>query len=227
MTDWTKRRARKADVRARAEQPNHMFGYCRVVHCGKPARAGTGDGLDMVFCRAHADHHARHGSPYKASYTAAELRPYRQEARQWLKANKGQPSVLNAVMRVRGLYQQAGPHVEAFRLRGLTPRERAWAAWSRLRKASVDPLRVLEVWLAVDAVIAADPQPDNDPEFRRVQLAKLVHRLASGTHKTWPGAMGKTEEMHVYPRSRGRVLRHIGQDIEEALAGTVEQSELT
>jgi len=195
-----------------------MYGYCRVVHCGKAARAGTGEGLDMVFCRSHADHYSRHGSPYKASYTAAEMRPHRNEARKWLKTNEAEPDVQRALLRVRGLYQQAGPHVEAFRLRGLTPRERAWAAWARLRKASVDPLRVLEVWLAVDGVIAADPQPDNDPEFRRVQLAKLVHRLASGTHKVWPSPGGKVEEMHFYPRSRGRVLRHLGQDLEDALS---------
>jgi len=217
MADWNKRRARKAEVKERAEQPNHMYGYCRVVHCGKPARAGTGEGLDMVFCRAHADHYSRHGSPYKKSYTAVELRPYREQARRWLKERGAEPNVLSALLRVRGLYQQAGPHVEAFRLRGLTPRERAWAAWARLRKASVDPLRVLEAWLALNALIAADPQPDNDPEFRRVQLAKLVHRLASGTHKAWPSSGGRVEEMHVYPRSRGRVLRHLGQDVEDAL----------
>lgn len=215
MIDLTKKRQRKADVNARAEQPNHMYGYCRVVHCGKPARAGTGDGLDTMFCRSHADHYSRHGSAYKASYTAKELRPHRQDARRWLKANGDEAAVRAAVLRVRGLYQQAGPHVEAFRLRGMPPRDRAAAGWARLRKAGVDPMKVVEAWLAVEAATASDPHPENNPEFRRVQAAKLIHRLASGTHKSWPGPNGKVQELHVYPRSRGRVLRYMGKDVEE------------
>lgn len=218
MTDWTKAKQRRDDVRARAGKPDHMYSYCRVMHCGKPARAGTGDGLDMVFCRSHADHYSRHGSPYKSSYTAQQLGPHRRAARTWLVANRDDPKVRLAVLGVQGLYQRAGPHVEAFRLQGFAPRERAMAAWARLRKAGVDPLRVLEAWMAVEATVAADPQPDNDPEFRRVQAAKLIHRLASGTHKSWPKPGGGTQELHVYPRSRGRVLRYMGSDIEEVAA---------
>jgi len=222
MTGWKKQRQRKADVKARAEQPNHMYGYCRVVHCGKPARAGTGDGLDMMFCRSHADHYSRHGSAYKASYTAKDLQPHRQEARKWLEANQDDPAVHRAVLGVRGLYQQAGPHVEAFRLRGLPPRDRARAAWARLRKANVEPVRVVEAWLTVEAMVAADPQPENNPEFKRVQVAKLIHRLASGTHKSWPKPGGGVQEMHVYPRSRGRVLRHMGNEAEEVAVPVIE-----
>lgn len=65
-------------------QTNHMYGYCRVIHCGKPARAGTTDGLDERYCRAHADHDQRHGSPLKGSYTARELNPYRRAALAWM-----------------------------------------------------------------------------------------------------------------------------------------------
>ena len=60
-----------------------------------------------------------------------------------------------------------------------------------------------------------------------MQAAKLVHRMASGTHKRWEqptlsvGADGRSVtrnvELHVYPRSRGRILRHIGEDLEEAV----------
>jgi hypothetical protein len=96
-------------------------------------------------------------------------------------------------------------------LRGRTPETRARAHWARLRKAKVDPLEVVAAWLAVEMAIANDPQPVNTREFKRVQAAKLVHRMASGTHKRWD-----TVELHVYPRSRGRVLRHIGASLEEA-----------
>ncbi|MGX1099006.1 hypothetical protein [Amorphus sp. MBR-141] len=87
-------------------------------------------------------------------------------------------------------------------------------------------MRVIAAWLAVDMAIAADPQIRDDPEYRRVQAAKLVHRMASGTHKHWtreepdPNRPGRRRtaitEMHVYPRSRGRVLRHIGRELEGA-----------
>lgn len=59
-------------------------------------------------------------------------------------------------------------------------------------------------------------------EFRIVSTAKAVHRLASGTHRKWdfPLRDGTTAplEMHVYPRSSGRVLRIIGEMLEECCA---------
>ena len=123
---------------------------------------------------------------------------------------------------VKALYRRAGPHIEAFRLRGLSPRQRAWAAWARLRKAEVDPLEPVAAWLALEMAISNDPQPVGPIEFKRVQAAKLVHRMASGTHKKWDQPIwsdGRTQrvELHVYPRSRGRVLRHIGEDLEGAV----------
>ncbi len=228
MTSPETRRRRKQEVKARAAEPNHMFGYCRVMGCGKPARAGTDDGLDTRFCRSHAEHYQRHGSPFKQSYTGKELAPYRRAALKWLNANAELFWVKNAIDRVRGLYQSAGPYIEAFRLRGLSPQDRAKAHWARMRKAEIDPAQVVAAWLAVEMIIADDPQPVTTPEFRRVQAAKLVHRMASGTHKrwerevpdpNWSGLRTKTvvEEKHWYPRSRGRVLRHIGEDIEQAV----------
>ena len=83
MTNWTKRRERKNEVKSRAAEPSSMFSRCRVIGCGKPARAGTEDGLDTRFCRSHADHYARHGSPYKRSYAATEIAPYRKAALTW------------------------------------------------------------------------------------------------------------------------------------------------
>ncbi len=228
MTSPETTRRRKQEVKARAAEPNHMFGYCRVMGCGKPARAGTSDGLDTRYCRSHAEHLQRHGSPFKRSYTGKELAPYRRAALKWVKANADLFWVKNAIDRVRGLYQGAGPHIEAFRLRGLSPQDRAKAHWARMRKAEIDPAQVLAAWLAVEMVIADDPQPVTTPEFRRVQAAKIIHRLASGTHKrwerevpdpNWSGLRTKivVEEKHWYPRSRGRVLRHVGEDIERAV----------
>jgi hypothetical protein len=217
----------KASVSQRAQRPDHMHSYCRVIGCGLPARAGTSKGLDTRFCRRHADHYSRHGSPYKRSYSAKALKPYRKIVQGWLRKHKDDRWVANAVERVNGLFAQAGPFVEAFRLAGLPPRERARKAWARLRHAGVDPMRVVESWLVVELAVRLDPQPDGDREFKRVQGAKLIHRLASGSHKRWelePISRPRRQnvgtkivtELHKYPHSRGKVLRYIGADMEEA-----------
>ncbi|MDX8458190.1 hypothetical protein [Mesorhizobium humile] len=181
--------------------------------------------MDTRFCRSHADHYARHGSPYKRSYRAREINPYRAAALTWLEANQNDTHVANAVDRVTTLLRTAGPHVEAFRLRGLSPQERAKAAWARLRKAGIDPRRVVAAWLAVEMIISDDPQAERKAEFKQVQAAKLVHRMASGTHKRW-GEGPTTTELHVYPRPRGRVLRHMGEALENACELLVEKHRL-
>lgn len=226
MSNWDKK---AKDVRSRANQPNHMFSYCRVIHCGQPARAGTADGLDRLYCRRHADHYQRHGSPTKPSYPAKVINPYRQAALVWLLDHEDDFWVKDAVGKVLGLYQRSGPQVEAFRLRGLPPRERSKALWARLRASEVDPRLLVAAWLAVEMVLRDDPQAELKTEYKRVQAAKIVHRMASGTHKRWDRErphplhhglppIKEVEEKHWYPKSRGRVLRHIGQD----LGGAVE-----
>jgi hypothetical protein len=221
--NFAKRKKRKEDVKQRASQPNSMYSHCRAVGCPNPARAGTADGLGRLYCRKHHDHYQRHGSLFKPSYKASELNPFRKVAVKWLEENREDAWVQNAVAAVKQLYQSAGPHVEAFRLRGLKPRQRAWAHWARLRTSKVDPVKVVSVWLAVEMMIKSDAQPDWRPEYKRVQAAKVVHRMASGSHRKWTqtrldGSGTWIQEMHVYPHSRGRVLRHIGEDLEKACA---------
>ena len=102
----------------------------------------------------------------------------------------------------------------------------------RLQSVNIDPRRPVAAWLAIGMVIADDPRAVLTTEYRRVQSAKLIHRMASGTHKRWEqptfssanGARPKTRvvELHVYPRSRGRILRHIGKDLEGAVELLVE-----
>ncbi|TIS93567.1 MAG: hypothetical protein E5W99_07910, partial [Mesorhizobium sp.] len=54
---------------------------------------------------------------------------------------------------------------------------------------------------------------------------KLVHRMASGTHKRW-GEGSTATELHVYPRPRGRVLRHMGEALEKAVELVAEKHDL-
>lgn len=226
MTDWQKDQRRRDEVKARAKTPDHMYSYCRVIGCGKPARAGTDDGLDMLYCRSHADHYQRHGDTLKGSYPASVLNPYRRAAFDWLTDHPDDFQVKRAIEAIKGLYRRAGSAEEAFRLRGKKPDERAKIAWARLRKFEIDPRLPLAAWLGVEMAISEDPQPVRKNEFKRVQAAKIVHRLASGTHKRWERERQHpkdpfirqtvVDELHWYPKSRGRVLRHIGEELEKA-----------
>ncbi|MCB1811290.1 MAG: hypothetical protein KDK04_06150 [Candidatus Competibacteraceae bacterium] len=225
-------RNRKQDVRTRAATPDPYNAYCRVPGCSRPARAGTADGLDRRYCRSHYDHFQSHGSLFKGSYKAKELNPYRQAALRWILDHEDDLWVKHTLQKMSVLYSRAGAHVEAFRLRGMSPRERAWAHWARLRKHIVDPRLPVAAWLAIEMILRDDQQPDLRKEYKRVQAAKIVHRMASGSHRKWTThytrnndptrTMEYAQELHVYPRPRGRVLRHIGKDLEEACELIVE-----
>jgi hypothetical protein len=84
--------------------------------------------------------------------------------------------------------------------------------------------------LGVEMAVIEDTQAPSGVEYKRVQAAKIVHRMASGTHKRWgnqgsarPNSNARVTELHVYPNSRGRILRHIGKDLERACGGLTDQ----
>lgn len=221
------RQQRQHDIRRRASQPDPMYSYCRIIGCHQPATAGTDSGLNRRYCRKHEEHYERHGSHTKRSYRLADIQEHRKQATRWIKANAHLPAVIHAKAAIERHYQQAGPKIEAFRLRGLSPEERAWVAWARLREASIDPVRPLIAWLTIALTIQHDSQPETKREFQMVQAAKLIHRIASGSHKRWehqkPNGITITQQMHRYPHSRGLVLRHIGKQLEQ-VAESVEQA---
>lgn len=227
MDHVSQRQHRNSEVKARASRPDPQYRNCCIPGCKRPPRAATLDGLDTRYCRFHADLLQRHGSPYKKSYSAKVLNPYRRAALAWLKANRDEFWVRNAMERVNSLYQGAGPHEEAFRLRGKNAHERAKIHWARLRKAEIDPYLIVAAWLSIELISQDDPQPVRTKEFKRVQAAKLVHRMASGSHRRWEQEVQDfnhpiltkihVTELHVYPRSRGRILRLIGEDLEQAV----------
>ena len=217
---YERKRKRRADVLKRVKTPSPSYSRCRIIGCPNPTTAGTSKGLNRLYCRQHEDHFERHGSYVKKSYPAAQVNPYRRAAYDWLTLNREKTLVALALKAIERLYQKAGPRVEAFRLAGRSPEERARAAWARLRDAEIDPRIPLSAWLAVEMVLLDDPQAERKAEFKRVQAAKIIHRLASGTHKRWEREQsdGKVvvEELHKYPASRGQVLRHIGTQMEKA-----------
>ncbi|WP_246176794.1 hypothetical protein [Parvibaculum sedimenti] len=215
MSGSTERRhKRSTDVQQRVAAKATPYPRCRIFDCKKPTRAASGKGLNRLYCRSHEDHFQRHGSYTKKSYTAAELSPHRATATAWLQAHSDDIEVRNAVDAIASLMRRSGPAVEAFRLRGLPPEKRAKATWARLRQANVDPLAIIAAAISVVLAIKNDLQPDLHVEFREVQMAKAVHRMASGTHKHWErertGGGRLSVLLHKFPISRGRVLRHLG-----------------
>lgn len=80
---------------------------------------------------------------------------------------------------------------------------------ARLRDADVPPERILSRFLAVRLIIEEHRTSPRSKEFRHCQIAKAVHRLASGYHKKYSWT-----EIHAYPQSSGHVLRHLGALIE-------------
>jgi hypothetical protein len=115
--------------------------------------------------------------------------------------------------------ETAGPAVIATRLRGMPAPQRAKVAVARLRQARVKPEYLLAIVLAVHGLIEEAPQVVHRvKEWRIVAIAKRSHALASGYHRVWEitdsnGHPHRTE-LHVYPRSAGRVLRLLGAMLE-------------
>ncbi len=230
MTGAHQRQRRLADLRKRITGPQDAYERCRAYPCGNNTTADRGEGLNRLYCRKHIEFYRRHGSYVKRSYGASELKPYRERAMAWLQSHRDDAEVRSAAEGVRRLYRAAGAPIEAFRLPGKPPAERAKAIWAQLRKREVDPLEVLAVWLAVDMCLRDDLRPDRHDEYRLVQTAKLIHRMAGGTHKRWERerANGKIEvtEMHKHPISRGQVLRVIGKSIANVCASQLDEASI-
>jgi hypothetical protein len=184
-----------------------------------------GTGLAAFHCKHHVEHKARHGSHWHGTYKAAEIAPYRKAADAWLKANAGDITVVSALNALRTLLDSSGPFTPSTSLRGLPARDRSRIAFVRLARAEVRPEAILAIHLAVSALIEEDPGSHRVKEFRIVQVAKAVHRLASGYHRKWEfeGADGRKRvtELHGYARSTGRVLRFIGEEIDKACEAVV------
>jgi len=213
---------RKAVLLHRATTPDPDAYKCPIPGCGRPTQAGAGKGLSLYHCRYHIQLKNRHGSMWKRTYLAAELLPYRRAAARYLKANADDFWIAAALKALRSLMEGAGP-VERMSdvLWHLTPPQKARAALARLRRAEIPPSRLLMIHLAVSGAVAEDPIGPGGPpgEYRLTQIAKAVHRLASGYHAVY----GPGSRYDRYPRSAGLALRHLGRMIDECCAHVVRE----
>lgn len=217
-------RSRKVRVRATAPAINEPS-TCSVFGCGRPTMRAEGKGVAALHCRRHVEHHARHGSHWHGSYSAADLKPYLRAAASWIKAHRDDAWLKHDLATVGMMLETSGRAEPATALRGRSPRERARIALARLRDAGIKPERIVAIALAAHAADREDPMTTRSREFREVQIAKAAHRLASGYHRKfeWQLRDGDTGvyAVHAYARSTGRVLRHLGKAIDEACSHVV------
>ncbi len=188
----------------------------------------AGLGLAAFHCRKHVEHKARHGSHWHETYSAAELKPYFAAATSYVRLRaESDRFIKTALNAIALLIEESGPTEIATRLKGMSAAKRARIALARLRVARIKPERFVAIVLAVTALIEEDPGSHRTKEFRTVQIAKALHRLASGTHKVWEveGYNGRNlrTELHAFPRSSGPVLRLIGKAIEQPCEWVVEK----
>ena len=200
---------------------------CTIPDCGRPTMRSAGVGLAEYHCRYHVQYHARHGSHWCPTYKAADLKPYLATSTEWISEHREEPTVAHALMALRGLLHAAGQPLPAQDIKSRTAAFRARVAFARLRDAGVTAERLLAIHMGVAALVEDDLGSHRVPEFRIVQTAKAVHRLASGTHRVseWPLDDGSVTslEFHAYPKSSGRVLRAIGGLLDEICAGVTER----
>jgi hypothetical protein len=218
-------RAKELAARLASQEKNYLP-RCTVPDpatgniCGRPTARAVKKGLSAFTCRYHQQHKQRHGSHWCKSPSAIVLNPYVSIALSFIGTHRTDPFVGGALAGMVGIMASAGPVEIATRLNRLSPADRARIALARLRVADIKPERLLAIPIAVAALMEAAPETvHRKTEFRLVAVSKAAHRLASGTHKVWPVAQpdGSTKhiEMHAYPRSSGRVLRHLGAMIEK------------
>lgn len=148
-----------------------------------------------------------------------EIAPFRAATRTWLAENDTSPAVLDAIGNLESLLLSSGRVESAFQLKGRPPKERARIALARLRAAGKGGRQLLEIVLTIKATVRAIG-PWGNPEFLHVQIAKLAHRLASGTilrnHEGRPYRdiySGKPSQFERYPRGEGIFMRIMGEEI--------------
>lgn len=187
---------------------------CPVPGCGRKVERTMGTGLSLTHCRYHIQFRNRHGSFWKKSYSAAELRPYREAASRCTKCPHNDGPLGVALANLQWMLDTSGPVKRVIDTFRLDPKSKARAAIARMREARVSPLKLLINCIAVTAAVHNDPIRGGGPAdyYRHVQIAKACRRTASGSHAVY----GPGSRHDRYPRSGGRFLPVLGKMIDEA-----------
>lgn len=209
-----RRMRRKLDIKCRAgeatEEPN---GKCMAWGCKRPTQRAAGKGLSEMYCKRHIEFKRRHGSTWRKSFSASELKPSREAVRRWMSDHRNDKWVVQAVDRLDYLLRSVGPSkVTAMDWAGagLDNRDRAFEVLARVCGAGVSGGYLLEAVFTVKVACEVLSAP-RDADFTNTQIAKLIHRKASGTHREYHKASGGTWRRSKYPRAEGGFMRVLGE----------------
>lgn len=213
----------KYEVARRAKAPPLLPpAQCSAFPCTRPTQRSAGNGLSDAYCKKHVEFKRRHGDSSFRSYKITQIAPYRRAAKKWIDEYRRDQTVSEVILRLDAWIASAGVSKSAYQLRWLSPDQRARQVMARLREAGIPGRRLLEITLTIKATMA-ELGPRAHPEFQYVQIAKMAHRLNSGTAQTPSGFPIKPK----YPRAEGHFMRVLGRWIEDtaALAATPEAVE--
>lgn len=195
----------------------HAPTACAVLGCGRRTRASEGRGFGK-HCQKHFDALTIHGSYERGTITSPVLRPFRQQAEMWLRRNSGRPEVAGTLTELAGLFYVAGQQPrQVGELVGMDPKDKAWNILSHLRTKGITAKRIAAIYMAVRMIVENDNLTDRSAIYRRVQIAKALHRLMPGKHVMNPHT-GKAVSSKFSP-SRGVKMRHLGRIVEGACRG--------
>lgn len=199
----------------------------------------AGSGFAEYLCEYHIARRARHGHAEVPTIKGPDLKPYAEAAAMWIKSRLAQGDFrirlsLNAVF---AHLQTAGREPDARDLKTWDAEAKAKALFARLRERGVTPERILACVLGVAALLTDDPWYPHSREYRIVQIAKALHRKASGTHRQYEHPVAKREGnrveyagtfattvMREYPRSQGQFLRRVGEALDEACGSLADEA---
>jgi hypothetical protein len=197
------------DIAGRASRPSSSPSTkCSAFGCSRLTQRSAGNGLSEIYCKQHIEFRRRHGSTWRRSYKVAEIQSYRKAAIQWVQNNRHDHYVSKVIATLDAMIQNSGPSKSAYDLRWLSSGDRSRQVLARLRDAGIGGDRLLEITLTIKAAIS-ELGPHGNPEFMQVQIAKLAHRLNSGTTQTRSGLPVPPK----YPRPEGAFMRVLGHAI--------------
>jgi hypothetical protein len=189
-------------------------GKCALFGCKRLTMRAERKGLTDLYCSYHIQRIARHGHHTEGSLGVNEKRPYKEIAAKWIKTHQGTIKLKVLLNDIATLLAEAGTAYNATQLHGLTPTQKALAALARLREAKVSPEEILLRWMTVGLTLLATERWDRCGDvYHFIQIAKSVHRLASGYRIDGPSFSlgGVKVRNQFFATTRGRHLRHLGQ----------------
>jgi hypothetical protein len=215
------RQVRANLVRTRASEPqaHALHRYCTACASGTLTEAAAGRGLSQRFCHRCRLRLARHGSAFRMSYSAEDMKPFLVAAQKWLKQQQDNSMVKRVEASLSSLLSAAGKPQIATRMVRTSAVAKATNALAKLRLRGVKPSRIICMAIATQAI--AESRGERGRLWVHVQTARIVHRKAARFIP--PGMEDKKSAQgvklkwghEIYGPSSGPFLRVLGKQIVE------------